>query len=537
MKYIFITGGNLSALGKGITSATIGSLLKARNWDVSVVKVDPYLNVDAGTMSPYQHGEVYVTKDGAETDLDLGHYERFLDINLEQKNNITAGRVYKRVLEKERRGEYLGATVQVIPHVINEIKSLIKEAGEGHEVLLVELGGTVGDIESSAFLEAIRQFKKDEGSENVTYIHLSYLPYVETAGEIKTKLTQQTVRELRGAGIQPDIIITRTTKPINDSVREKIALFCDVPKKAVIQGIDTDSIYRIPLLFEGEGLPQILENCLGLEKRKPDLEKWADYVETVVAAEKEIEIGIVGKYVTLEDAYKSVYQALVHAAASQNHRVKIKWINSSTIKNQDDAATMLNNLDGIVVPGGFDSRGMEGKIQTVQWCRENNVPYLGLCLGLQVMVIEFARNVCNLKDANSTEADLKTPFPVIDLLEEQERIRYKGGTMRLGDYPACIKENTLASLLYKQKTVNERHRHRWEVNNVWKNQLEEEGMIFSGLSPDGFLVEIAEIKDHPFMIASQFHPEFTSRPLNPNPLFKGLCKAAIKSKIKTKKSK
>ena len=536
MKYIFITGGNLSALGKGITSATIGSLLKARNWDVSVVKVDPYLNVDAGTMSPYQHGEVYVTKDGAETDLDLGHYERFLDINLEQKNNITAGRVYKRVLEKERRGEYLGATVQVIPHVINEIKSLVKKAGDGHEVLLVELGGTVGDIESSAFLEAIRQFKKDEGSENVAYIHLSYLPYVETAGEIKTKLTQQTVRELRGAGIQPDVIIARTTKPIDNSVREKIALFCDVPKNAVIQGIDTDSIYRIPLLFEGEGLPQIIEKRLGLESRIPDLGEWANYVETVVAAKEEIEIGIVGKYVTLEDAYKSVYQALVHAAASQKRRVKIRWVNSSLIKSQKDASNKLNGLDGIIVPGGFDSRGIEGKVQTAQWCRENKVPYLGLCLGLQVMVIEFARNVCNLKDANSTEADLKTPFPVIDLLEEQERIRYKGGTMRLGNYPACIKDKTLAKSLYKKEIVDERHRHRWEVNNNWKGQMEDEGMVFSGLSPDGFLVEIAEIKDHPFMIASQFHPEFTSRPLRPNPLFKGLCKASIKNKQKVKKS-
>ncbi|MBC8514859.1 CTP synthase [bacterium] len=527
MKYIFVTGGNISALGKGIAAASVGTLLKARGWNVAAVKVDPYLNVDAGTMSPYQHGEVFVTKDGAETDLDLGHYERFLDTDLFQVNNVTAGRVYRNVLDKERKGEYLGATVQVVPHVINEIKSLIKTAGEGKEILLVELGGTVGDIESAAFVESIRQFRKDVGQENVCYIHLTLLPYIPSAGEVKTKLTQHSVRELRGLGIQPDIIIARTTQPIDQSVRDKIALFCDISTDAVIQGLDTNCIYRIPLKMESEGLARQVEAALGLEPRKPSLGDWTDFVESVVSSPKKIEVAIVGKYITLEDSYKSVTEALIHAGAASQRQVTIRWVHASDVKSEEDADRLLSGVHGVVVPGGFDNRGLEGKIAAAKWCRETDTPYLGLCLGLQVMVIEFARNVAGLAGANTTEAEPDTPYPVIALLEEQERIRYKGGTMRLGDYPCHLKEGTLAHRLYGKSEIAERHRHRYEVNNAWREILEEEGILWSGCSPDGFLVEVAELPHHPFFIASQFHPEFTSRPLAPNPLFGGFLRAAV----------
>lgn len=527
MKFVFVTGGNVSALGKGITSATVGTLLKARGWSATAVKVDPYLNVDAGTMSPYQHGEVYVTKDGAETDLDLGHYERFLDVNLSQSNNITAGRVYRNVLGKERQGEYLGATVQVIPHVINEIKELIRRSTDDTDVVIVELGGTVGDIEGAAFLEAIRQFRKDMGNEEVCYIHLTLLPYIQSAGEIKTKLTQHSVRELRGAGIQPDVIVARTTQPIDQGVREKIALFCDVQPKAVIQGLDTDCVYRIPLSMEAEGLARIVEDRLGLEPRQPDLAAWTNFVEQVVGSEEPVEIALVGKYVSLQDAYKSVEEALVHASAAVRSRLSIRWINSSAIADTATAERLLGGVHGVVVPGGFDTRGLEGKIHAIRWARETDTPFLGLCLGLQMMVVEFARHVCHLEGANSTEADPETSFPVIALLEEQERIRTKGGTMRLGDYPCALVDGSLAQRLYGVERVDERHRHRYEVNNEWREALEEGGMVFSGLSPDGFLVEVAEVPSHPFFVASQFHPEFTSRPLAPNPLFRGFLEAAV----------
>lgn len=527
MKFVFVTGGNVSALGKGITSATVGTLLKARGWSATAVKVDPYLNVDAGTMSPYQHGEVYVTKDGAETDLDLGHYERFLDVNLSQSNNITAGRVYRNVLGKERQGEYLGATVQVIPHVINEIKELIRRSADDTDVVIVELGGTVGDIEGAAFLEAIRQFRKDMGNEEVCYIHLTLLPYIQSAGEIKTKLTQHSVRELRGAGIQPDVIVARTTQPIDQGVREKIALFCDVQPKAVIQGLDTDCVYRIPLSMEAEGLARIVEDRLGLEPRQPDLAAWTNFVEQVVGSEEPVEIALVGKYVSLQDAYKSVEEALVHASAAVRSRLSIRWINSSAVTDTATAERLLAGVHGVVVPGGFDTRGLEGKIHAIRWARETDTPFLGLCLGLQMMVVEFARHVCHLEGANSTEADPETSFPVIALLEEQERIRTKGGTMRLGDYPCALVDGSLAQRLYGVERVDERHRHRYEVNNEWREALEEGGMVFSGLSPDGFLVEVAEVPSHPFFVASQFHPEFTSRPLSPNPLFRGFLEAAV----------
>ncbi|MCH7493190.1 CTP synthase, partial [bacterium] len=421
----------------------------------------------------------------------------------------------------------LGATVQVIPHVINEIKELIRRATEDRDVVIVELGGTVGDIEAAAFLEAIRQFRKDLGDDRVCYIHLTLLPYIESAGETKTKLTQHSVRELRSVGIQPDIIVARTTRPIDQAVREKIALFCDVPPKAVIQGIDTDCIYRIPLSMEAEGLARIVEEKLGLEPRQPDLTAWTDFVEQVVGSPDPVEIALVGKYVSLRDAYKSVEEALVHSCAAVRRRLSIRWVSSTAITDDAAAERLLAGVHGVVVPGGFDTRGLEGKIAAIRWARQTNTPFLGLCLGLQMMVVEFARSVCHLENANSTEADPETPYPVIALLEEQERIRTKGGTMRLGDYPCSLVEGTLARRLYGVERVDERHRHRYEVNNDWREALEEGGLVFSGLSPDGFLVEVAEYPDHPFFLACQFHPEFTSRPLRPSPLFRGFLEAVV----------
>ncbi|AEF96236.1 glutamine hydrolyzing CTP synthase [Methanotorris igneus] len=536
MKYIFITGGVVSSLGKGITASSIGRLLKARGFKVNMIKIDPYLQIDAGTMSPYEHGEVFVTEDGGETDLDLGHYERFVDINLTSRNNITTGKIYWSVLTKERKGEYLGKTVQVIPHITNEIKDWIKELGEGYDVTIVEIGGTVGDIESLPFLEAIRQFKKDVGKENVLYIHVSLLPYIRTAGELKTKPTQHSVKELRGIGIQPDILVCRTEVPMGEKIREKLALFCDVDKEAVIEARDARTIYEVPLNLEKEGLGKLITKKLNLPDREPDLREWRAMVDRIINPMHEITIGIVGKYAELKDAYMSITEALVHAGAKNDTRVNINWIHSEVLEKEDyveilDKFREDGKLDGILVPGGFGDRGIEGKINAINYARENNIPFLGICLGMQCAVIEYARNVCKLEGANSTEFDENTPHPVIDLLPEQKEVTQKGGTMRLGAYPAILKEGTLAYKLYDKKEVYERHRHRYEVNPEYHSILEEHGLVISGTSPDGRLAEFIEIQDHKYFIATQAHPEFKSRPNKPHPLFDGLVKASLSGKL------
>ena len=540
MKYIFITGGVVSSLGKGITASSIGRLLKARGFKINMIKIDPYLQIDAGTMSPYEHGEVFVTDDGGETDLDLGNYERFVDICLKADNNITTGKVYWSVLSKERRGDYLGKTVQVIPHITNEIKDRIKTLGKESDITIVEIGGTVGDIESLPFLEAIRQFKKDVGRDNVLYIHVSLLPFIRTAGEVKTKPTQHSVKELRGIGIQPDILVCRTEIPIGEKTREKLALFCDVEKEAVIEARDARTIYEVPLNLEREGIGKIIAKKLKLNEinnAEPDLKEWRAMVDRIINPLNEITIGIVGKYVILKDAYMSIMEALVHAGAKNDTKVNIKWISSEELET-GNYKEILNNyrenevLDGILIPGGFGERGVDGKVNAVKYARENKIPFLGICLGMQCAVIEFARNVCNLKNANSTEFDEETPYPVIDLLPEQREIEEKGGTMRLGAYPAILKEGTLAHKLYGKTEVNERHRHRYEVNPEYHKILEENGLIISGTSPDGKLAEFVELPNHPYFIATQAHPEFKSRPNKPHPLFDGLVKASLKNKNK-----
>ncbi|WP_421077937.1 CTP synthase (glutamine hydrolyzing) [Methanothermococcus sp. Ax23] len=542
MKYIFITGGVVSSLGKGITASSIGRLLKARGFKINMIKIDPYLQIDAGTMSPYEHGEVFVTDDGGETDLDLGNYERFVDICLKADNNITTGKVYWSVLSKERRGDYLGKTVQVIPHITNEIKDRIKTLGKESDITIVEIGGTVGDIESLPFLEAIRQFKKDVGRDNVLYIHVSLLPFIRTAGEVKTKPTQHSVKELRGIGIQPDILVCRTEIPIGEKTREKLALFCDVEKEAVIEARDARTIYEVPLNLEREGIGKLIAKKLKLNEinnAEPDLKEWRAMVDRIINPLNEITIGIVGKYVILKDAYMSIMEALVHAGAKNDTKVNIKWISSEELET-GNYKEILNNyrenevLDGILIPGGFGERGVDGKVNAVKYARENKIPFLGICLGMQCAVIEFARNVCNLKNANSTEFDEETPYPVIDLLPEQREIEEKGGTMRLGAYPAILKEGTLAHKLYGKTEVNERHRHRYEVNPEYHKILEENGLIISGTSPDGKLAEFVELPSHPYFIATQAHPEFKSRPNKPHPLFDGLVKASLKNKQKNK---
>ncbi|WP_456419257.1 glutamine hydrolyzing CTP synthase [Methanocaldococcus infernus] len=532
MKFIFITGGVISSLGKGITAASIGRLLKSRGFKVNMIKIDPYLQIDAGTMSPYEHGEVFVTEDGGETDLDLGHYERFIDENLTKDNNITTGKIYWNVLTKERRGEYLGKTVQVIPHITNEIKDWIKRLGKGYDVTIVEIGGTVGDIESLPFLEAIRQMKKDLGKENTLYIHVSLLPYIRAAGELKTKPTQHSVKELRSIGIQPDILICRTELPINDKIREKLALFCDVDKEAVIEARDARTIYEVPLNLEKEGLGKLITKKLNLEDRKSNLEDWRRFVDRIINPMNEITIGIVGKYVELRDAYLSIIEALIHAGAKNDTRVNINWIHAEHLEREDyreilDKYREENKLDGILVPGGFGERGVEGKINAIRYARENNIPFLGICMGLQCAVIEFARNVCNLEGANSTEFDPETKHPVIDLLPEQKEVKEKGGTMRLGAYKAILKEGTLVHKLYGRKEVYERHRHRYEVNPEYHEILEKHGLIISGTSPDGRLVEFIELNND-YFVATQAHPEFKSRPNKPHPLFDGLVKACLR---------
>jgi len=527
-KYVFVTGGVVSSLGKGITSASLGRLLKARGLKVSIQKFDPYLNIDPGTMSPYQHGEVFVTDDGAETDLDLGHYERFTDENLSKYSNVTTGKVYWNVITKERRGDYLGGTVQVIPHITDEIKDGILRVSEySHpDVVITEIGGTVGDIESLPFLEAIRQFHGDLGQENVLYIHVTLLPYLGKAGELKTKPTQHSVKELRSIGIQPDIIVLRSEHEVDDSLKAKISLFCNVDKNAVVVNLDASELYEVPLMLEKEGLARLVCDKLKIDCGQPDLTDWKDLVKKAKSLENKITVGLVGKYVELHDAYLSVAEALRHAGIDNNSEVVIKWIHSEDI-NEENVHRILKDLDGIIVPGGFGHRGVEGKIHAIQFARENKIPFLGLCLGLQLAVVEFARNVAGLDGAHSIELDPETPYPVINLMEEQKKISDMGGTMRLGLYPCELAEGTKAFEAYGQKEISERHRHRYEVNDEYIQILGEKGLIFSGMSPDRVLVEMIELPDHPWFVATQAHPEFKSRPNKPHPLFLSFVKAAL----------
>lgn len=527
IKYIFITGGVVSSLGKGITAASLGRLLKDRGLKVSVQKFDPYINYDPGTMSPYQHGEVYVTDDGAETDLDLGHYERFIDDNLSKWSNVTTGKIYWSVISKERKGDYLGGTVQVIPHITNEIKESILRVGQesSPDVVITEIGGTVGDIESLPFLEAIRQLQNDLGHSNVIFIHVTLLPYLSKAGELKTKPTQHSVKELRSLGIQPDIIILRSEKEINESIKEKISLFCNVESKAVIQNRDATELYEVPLLLEKEGLAELVCEKLSINCNEVNLTDWITMVEKSKNLKDKVKIALVGKYVELHDAYLSVAEALKHGGIANDCEVEIKWVHSEEI-NEENVKNFFDDVNGIIVPGGFGHRGVEGKILAAKYARINKVPYLGLCLGLQIAVIEFARNVVGLKGAHSSELDSNTPYPVIDIMPEQKDIDNKGGTMRLGLYPCKIKEGTKAYEAYNEELINERHRHRYEVNNIFRSDLEEKGMIISGVSPDRVLVEMMELKDHPWYVATQAHPEFKSRPNKAHPLFREFIKVA-----------
>ena len=527
-KYVFVTGGVTSSLGKGITAASIGRILKARGVTVSILKLDPYINVDPGTMSPYQHGEVFVTDDGAETDLDLGHYERFIDENLSQLSNVTTGRIYQAVIGKERRGDYLGGTVQVIPHITNEIKERIQRVARNGDpdVVIVEVGGTVGDIESLPFLEAIRQMRKDVGRANVLYVHVTLLPALMATGELKTKPTQHSVKELRGIGIQPDIIVLRSDHPVSDEIREKIALFTDVAHDAVIPAETAATIYEVPLLFEEAGMGDLIVRDLGLPAREPDLSTWRAMVERIKRPKPVLEIALVGKYIELPDAYLSVTEALKHAAWANEVDARIHWIDSETLTHEN-LHDRLEGAAGILVPGGFGHRGIEGKVLAAHFAREHGVPYLGLCLGLQCGVIELARHALGTKDANSTEFDLFTQNPVIDFMPDQRDMEEKGGTMRLGLYPARLTPGSKAAAVYGTEVIYERHRHRFEVNNRYRALLESAGMILSGQSPDGRLVEIVELRDHPWFVASQFHPEFRSRPERPHPLFDGFVASAL----------
>lgn len=527
-KYIVVTGGVISSLGKGLTTASIGRILKSKGFSVTALKFDPYINVDAGTMNPYQHGEVFVTEDGAETDLDLGHYERFLDVDLSAINNVTTGKIYSNVIMKEREGKYLGSTVQIIPHITEEIKASIFRVAEETkaDIVLVEIGGTVGDIEGLPFLEAVRQFRKNVGKQNLIYIHVTLVPSLFPTGELKTKPTQHSVKELRSIGIQPDIILCRAKEKLPKSIREKIALFTDVEPSAVISGVDVEDIYSIPLHFEEEGMGNLVCELLGLDNRESDLKEWRNMVNK--PSEEEVHITILGKYTTLPDAYLSVVQALKHSTRHLGAKLNLRWVESDKV-NSDNVNEILKGTEGLLIPGGFGARGIEGMIEGSRWARKNNIPFLGLCLGLQCAVIEFARSI-GLKGANSREFDEHTSYPVIDLMPNQREIKAKGGTMRLGAYPCVIDENSLAYQCYQRKLVYERHRHRYEVNNNFRDILENYGLRFSGLSPDGELIEIIELKDHPFFIATQFHPEYKSKPLNPHPLFLGFVKAILKEK-------
>jgi CTP synthase len=523
-KYIFVTGGVVSSIGKGTSAAALGMLLKSRGYRVVLQKFDPYINVDPGTMNPYQHGEVFVTEDGAETDLDLGHYERFLDENLGRLSNVTTGSVYGEVISRERRGDYLGATVQVIPHITNEIKNRIGRLGQDKDVVITEIGGTVGDIESLPFLEAIRQFRNDVGRKNVLYVHVSYVPYIEAAGELKTKPTQHSAQRLREIGISPDVLVCRADRPMGEDIRKKIALFADTEFDSVIPAEDAPSLYAIPLSLHDEGLDDMVLEKLGMRAPPAKLDEWRNLVSRTLKAERRVKVAVIGKYIKLQDAYLSVVEALGHAAGANGLKVELDWIDSEVLEDRGSTEERLAGADGVLVLPGFGHRGAEGKIEAARFARETSAPYLGLCLGMQVEVIEFARNVAGLEMANSTEFEQDTPHPVIDIMPDQVGVDM-GGTMRLGRWPCKIVPDTLASRVYGSDLAHERHRHRYEVNNAYREALEEAGMVFSGTSPDGRLVEIAELKDHPFFIGSQFHPEFKSRPLRPHPLFFGFVAA------------
>lgn len=526
-KYIFVTGGVVSSLGKGITAASLGRLLKNRGLKVTIQKFDPYLNVDPGTMSPYQHGEVFVTDDGAETDLDLGHYERFIDINLSKNSNVTTGKIYSSVITKERRGEFLGGTVQVIPHITNEIKERISRAGKESQsdVVITEIGGTVGDIESLPFLEAIRQMKSDMGRDSVMYIHVTLIPYLNAAGEAKTKPTQHSVKELRSIGIQPHVIVCRTEQPLAEDMKRKIALFCDTDPNAVIDLMDAETLYEVPLTLRDQGLDDIVLTHLKLQAPAADMHEWEALVKRAKSLKQTTEIAIVGKYVALHDAYLSIAESLEHAGIDSDTEIDIRWVNAEEVTDAN-VEELLGGVNGILVPGGFGDRGVEGKVSAIKYAREQQIPFFGICLGMQVAVIEYARSIAKLSGANSSEINPATPFPVIDLLPEQKEIEDLGGTMRLGLYPCKVASDTLAMSCYGEELVYERHRHRYEFNNEYRELMEEAGMIFSGTSPDGRLVEMIELKNHPWFLAVQFHPEFKSRPNRPQPLFREFVKAA-----------
>lgn len=531
VKYVFVTGGVVSGLGKGITAASLGRLLKMRGYSVTMQKFDPYINIDPGTMNPVQHGEVFVTDDGAETDLDLGHYERFIDESLTKQSNVTTGKVYWSVLSKERRGDFGGGTVQVIPHITNEIKSRFyrNDGCQETQIAIIEVGGTVGDIESQPFLESIRQFQHDIGHENAILIHVTLIPYLGASGEMKTKPTQASVKELQGMGIQPDIIVCRTERPLEEGIKDKIALFCNVPTKCVMQNLDVETLYEAPLAMEKEHLADVACQCLQLDCPEPDMQEWQNMVDTLKHLEKNVTVALVGKYTSLHDAYISVVEALEHGGLAHKTHVNIKWIDSETIHN-DNVEETLGDVSGILVPGGFGDRGTDGMITAIRYARENNVPYLGLCLGMQLSIVEFARHVCGFNDAHSIELDPQTTHPVIHLMADQDGVEDIGGTLRLGSYPCTLAEGSLAQKVYGQPEITERHRHRYEVNNYYRKDLETNGMLLSGLSPDGRIVEMCELSDHPWFIATQAHPEFKSRPNRPHPLFKGFVGAALEYK-------
>lgn len=533
-KYIFVTGGVVSSLGKGITAASLGRLLKSRGYRVTIQKFDPYINIDPGTMSPYQHGEVFVTDDGAETDLDLGHYERFIDINLSKNSNTTTGKIYQSVINKERRGDYLGGTVQVIPHITNEIKERVFRVGQqdNADFVITEIGGTVGDIESLPFLEAIRQVKKDVGKNDVLYIHVTLVPYISAAGELKTKPTQHSVKELRSIGISPDIIVCRSEKPISKEMREKMAMFCDVDPDAVIQNLTARSIYEVPMLMEEQGLDTIVLRKLEMEDKPKDMQGWHDMVARILKKyDKKVTIAVVGKYVALQDAYISITESLRHAAVANEAELDIHWVNAEEIEADDtDMDKIMAGVDGILVPGGFGNRGIEGKIKAIQYAREHKIPFFGICLGMQCAVIEFARHVCGMADANSSEFNPNSTHPVIDLMPEQIDVEDLGGTMRLGLYPCKVYPDTLTSKAYNAELIYERHRHRYEFNNAFREEIVGKGLVLGGTLPNGRLVEIVELpeSEHPWFLGAQFHPEFKSRPTNPHPLFREFVGAAVK---------
>ncbi|KRT65984.1 MAG: CTP synthase, CTP synthase [Candidatus Dadabacteria bacterium CSP1-2] len=528
-KFIFVTGGVMSSLGKGLASASIGALLECRGLRVTLQKLDPYINVDPGTMDPFQHGEVYVTDDGAETDLDLGHYQRFIHSNLTKKNNCTTGKIYYSVISKERQGQYLGQTVQVIPHITDEIKSYILDVSNNNDVVIVEIGGTVGDIESLPFLEAVRQLRVDLGKENTLFVHLTYVPYVGPAGELKTKPTQHSVKDLLQIGIQPDILLCRTDRFLPREIKAKIALFCNVKIEAVITAKDVDTIYEVPIIFHREGLDEIIVEFLNMWTRRPDVTPWEGIVNKFNNPKSDVTIGVVGKYVSHKDAYKSLHEALAHGGLANQSKVNIKYVDSEEIES-NRTEMFLSDVHGILIPGGFGRRGFEGKIKAANFARERKVPFFGICLGMQMAVVEFAKNVCGLSLAHTSEFESNTPHPVIDLMEEQKAISDKGGTMRLGAYPCVLKRGTLAHSAYATDQISERHRHRYEINNHYRKLFEAKGLVLSGLSPDGRLVEMIEIENHPWFVGCQFHPEFKSTPLNPHPLFRDFIKVAMEYK-------